>query len=220
MDNNLEIISAKIAAAAEKSPNKGITDIQVVAASKNRDIATLKKLFATSRISALGENKVQEFVAKYDPDVVWDFIGQLQTNKVKYIIGKVRLIHSVDREGLAAEINRLAAKAGIVQDILVQINSGGEQSKGGVLAEDAEALADVIQNYANIRLRGIMAVAPIDASPQKLTELFTNVYEVYQKIKSKYPTIDTLSMGMSNDYKIAIECGATLVRLGRVLFDT
>lgn len=220
MDNyNLDTISAKIAAAAAKS-NRDAADIQIVAASKNRDIATSKKLFATARISALGENRVQEFTAKYDPDAVWDFIGQLQTNKVKYIIGKVRLIHSVDREGLAAEIDRLAARAGIVQDVLVQINSGGEESKGGVLAEEAEALADVVQRYTNIRLRGIMAVAPIDANPERLRELFCNVYKTYQNIKNKYPNIDTLSMGMSNDYEVAIECGATLIRLGRVLFDS
>ncbi|HOB64131.1 MAG TPA: YggS family pyridoxal phosphate-dependent enzyme [Clostridia bacterium] len=215
---NLELITRKINEAAAKA-GKSPDEIEIVAASKTRDIDTLKKLYATGRISAFGENRAQEFLSKYTPELKWDFIGQLQTNKVKYLIGKVRLIHSVDRDSLAAEIDRLANKNNIVQDVLIEINSGAEEAKGGLLISEVEPFAKSLERYPNLRLRGVMAVAPREAETQTLKKLFMGVREVYERLKSDLPCVDILSMGMSGDFELAIECGSNLIRPGRVLFD-
>lgn len=216
---SLETIIAKVGDAATKS-GRNPSDIQIVAASKTRSIETLQAAFSTGKLTAFGENRVQEFLSKYSPALPWDFIGQLQTNKVKYLIGKVRLIHSVDRNRLAAEINRLAQKNGLVQKVLVEINSGAEENKGGLPISEAKAFAHSLAEFPNLELKGIMAVAPLNASKNKLHYLFRSVYEVYQSLQEFLPNVDTLSMGMSNDFETAIECGSNLVRLGRILFDS
>lgn len=218
LNDNLESVLARIGEAAAKSGRRA-QDIQIVAASKTRPIELLSALNALGEIAAFGENRVQEFVSKYDPSLIWDFIGQLQTNKVKYLIGKVRLIQSVDRDNLAAEIDRLAKKADIVQEVLIEINSGAEETKGGLLAADAFAFARSLIKYPNIALRGVMAVAPKYASKDELIKLFLGVREVFEAVKSEFPKADILSMGMSNDFETAIECGANLVRPGKILFE-
>lgn len=218
LNDNLASVLARISEAAAKSGRRA-QDIQIVAASKTRPIELLSALNESGRIAAFGENRVQEFLSKYDPSLTWDFIGQLQTNKVKYLIGKVRLIQSVDRDNLAAEIDRLAKKSGIVQEVLIEINSGAEETKGGLLAADTFAFARSLTQYANITLRGVMAVAPKSANKDELLRLFSGVREVYQAIKSEFPKADILSMGMSNDFETAIECGANQVRPGKILFE-
>ncbi|MCL2630664.1 MAG: YggS family pyridoxal phosphate-dependent enzyme [Firmicutes bacterium] len=199
---------------------KNITErkVEIVGASKTRSISEIRNLYETGHISAFGENRVQEFLEKYDSAFTWDFIGQLQTNKVKYIIDKVRLIHSVDRESLLKEIDLRAGKIGKVQKILIEINSGNEESKGGISVKDGEAFAKTVEGYKNISLAGVMAVAPLDISKEELKTLFMPVHELFIKLKSQYPTVKYLSMGMSSDYEVAIECGSNMVRLGTVLF--
>lgn len=167
-------------------------------------------------IEIAGENRVQELLEKYDSvrGLKWHFIGSLQTNKVKYIVDKVDLIHSVDREELADEIDKRSAKIGKVIDVLVEVNTGGEASKSGIAPEKAEDLAAYISGKKNLRLRGVMGVFPIDARD----ELYEKLYDVYRKISKTYPNADILSAGMSGDYLKAIEHGANLVRIGSAIF--
>ena len=201
---------------------------RIVAATKTRAIEEIRAVMDTGLVLAAGENRVQEFNEKYTPDFRWDFIGRLQTNKVKYLVGRATLIHSLDRLELAREIERVSANRGVVTEVLVEINSGKEESKGGVFLEDVDRFLDEIAAFSHIKVRGLMAVAPIapqnqdiaDAANQntedQLKKLFDEVYEKYAKLARG--DFDTLSMGMSNDYLIAAACGANVVRLGRALF--
>lgn len=189
---------------------------ELVAATKTRTIDEILLALSTSKVVAAGENRVQEFISKYDPKITWDFIGQLQTNKVKYIIDKVRLIHSVDRYNLAETIDKEAKKINKIQDILIEVNSGKEQSKGGIYLEDIDEFLDSIAAFQNIRVRGIMAVAPLTYDTKELQLTFDEVYTKYSQLKND--CFNYLSMGMSNDYLIAVKAGANLIRLGRAIF--
>ncbi len=169
-------------------------------------------------IKLLGENRVQEYLEKresYAPAEV-HFIGSLQTNKVKYIIDKVSLIHSVDSLHLAQEIDRRAAQHGIVMDILAEINIGGEETKGGILSESAKSFCGELETLKNIRLRGLMTIPPAGCGE----EVFARMQDLFEEIKAKRKggLFDTLSMGMSGDYQTAIKHGATIVRIGSALF--
>ena len=193
-------------------------DIHIVAAGKFRTVPELTTVFSTGKIDAIGENRVQEFRDKYTPDLTWDIIGQLQTNKVKYVIGKVRLIQSLDRLNLADEIQRVAAARGVVQQCLIEINSGSEESKGGIEAEDLSEFVKRLSDYPNIKLRGVMAVAPRGIAEDKLIGCFSKARDAFLSI-CDVPDFDILSMGMSEDFPIAIKCGSNLLRPGRILFD-
>ncbi len=169
-------------------------------------------------IELLGENRVQEYLEKresYAPAEV-HFIGGLQTNKVKYIIDKVSMIHSVDSFHLAEEIDRRAKQHGMTMDILAEINIGEEETKGGVSADKAKSLCGEISNLENLRLRGLMAIPPAGCGE----EVFARMQELFENIKAncKGGLFDTLSMGMSGDYQAAIKYGATVVRIGSALF--
>ncbi len=216
LSENIAKIKQKIQQATEK---RGIEaqKVHIIAAGKSRSIEQIQSLLSTGAISAVGENRVQELLGKYRQDIPFDFIGRLQTNKVKYIIDKVRLIQSVDRENLLIEIDKQAKKHNIQANILIQINTGKEQAKGGIFAENALDFASKIMEYSNIKLRGVMAVAPI-AEQDILKVCFTDAYKVFCNLQDKYKDIDYLSMGMSEDYELAVECGSNMVRLGRVLF--
>ena len=168
-------------------------------------------------IKDIGENKVQELLEKYDRlDKRFNlhFIGRLQKNKVKYIIDKVCLIHSVDNMELAEEINKQAQKKALTANILVQINIGKDIDKGGIFLEDAEDFIENLKALQNLKVRGLMTVLPLNC---KSEELYLKLKEFYDKIKEKN-NLDILSMGMSGDYLAAASCGATIVRLGRALF--
>ena len=215
---NLENIKSAIARAAERA-GRDPAEIKIVGASKFRDIETLRKLWAYGGVEAFGENRVQEFCSKYDENLTWDFIGRLQTNKVKYLIGKVRLIQSLDRPALAEEIERLAAKHGVVQECLIEINSGEEANKGGLIAEEAEEFLASLGAYAHIRVRGLMAVAPQGIEESELRACFTKVEGLFRKLGKDREGFDILSMGMSHDFELAVVCGSTMIRPGRILFD-
>lgn len=169
-------------------------------------------------IKLLGENRVQEYLEKRDSYAKAEvhFIGGLQTNKVKYIIDKVSMIHSVDSLHLAEEINRRAGQHGIVMDILAEINIGEEETKGGISAENAKDFCDEMQRFENIRLRGLMTIPPAGCKE----ETFARMQELFEEIKAARTggLFDTLSMGMSGDYQTAIKYGATIVRIGSALF--
>ena len=171
-------------------------------------------------IKLLGENRVQEFLGKcenYSPDSEIHFIGGLQNNKVKYIIDKVAMIHSVDGIKLAGEINHRAAAHNLVMDILLEINIGGEESKGGLPADDFIETARAAVELENIRIRGLMTIPPAGGDEK----YFAQMQELFENARIKYPFLsgmDTLSMGMSGDYMSAVKYGSTIVRIGSGLF--
>ena len=175
-------------------------------------------------ITDIGENKVQEIMDKYDDikPVRWHMIGHLQTNKVKYIIDKVSMIHSVDSYKLAAEINRRAAGKGITMDILIQVNSAQEDSKFGIITDETEGLIkEILDNCENVRIRGLMCIAPYADDPEDIKIYFDQVKEQYDRFgRIEHPRLDFkyLSMGMSHDFQVAIEAGSNLVRVGSAIF--
>lgn len=182
--------------------------------------------FSVSRgVTLLGENRVQEFLDKrdrYEGDPEIHFIGGLQTNKVKYIIDKVKMIHSADSEHLIAEINKRAAGAGLCMDILIEVNIGGEESKSGIMPEELNELAYKTAEFENVRLRGLMAIPPVDVDGSS-DKYFAQMQRLFTDLQDKTKDdgrfmIDTLSMGMSGDYEHAIMHGSTIVRIGSVLY--
>ncbi|AEV68616.1 YggS family pyridoxal phosphate-dependent enzyme [Acetivibrio clariflavus] len=219
---NLEIIRERIEKAAAKSGRKA-EDIMLVAVSKTVEPEKIIKAIDEG-ITELGENRVQELVQKYDiinRDCNWHLIGHLQTNKVKYIIDKVKLIHSVDRYSLAAEINTRAQKIGKKVDILVQVNISGEQSKFGAAAQDALELIRKISELENLRVRGLMTIAPYTTNPEAVRYVFSGLRKLsidIEKENINNINMEYLSMGMSNDFEVAIEEGANIVRIGTALF--
>ncbi len=176
-------------------------------------------------VTLLGENRVQEFLDKRDkyegqPEV--HFIGGLQTNKVKYIIDKVKMIHSANSEKLIAEIDKRAANAGITMDILIEVNIGEEESKSGVMPAMLDELTSRTAEFGNVRLRGLMAIPPVDVNGSS-EKYFEKMYRLFTDLQSRTSgdsryMIDTLSMGMSGDYEAAIRHGSTLVRIGSGLY--
>lgn len=212
---NLKTITYNIEKAKEKS---GVTHaVELLAASKTQPRERIEEAYAHG-IRVFGENRVQEFVDKYDSRYTWDFIGRLQTNKVKYVVGKVRLIHSVDRTALLEAIDKEARKKGLIQDILVEINGGEEEDKGGVFPQNALEFVREAVAYPNLRGRGIMAVMPKTEDETLLRSLYERLRGVRKEILRFDPSMTLFSAGMTNDYSVAVEYGANIIRLGRALF--
>lgn len=196
-------------------------EVTLVAAVKMQTKETVDELMRVAPDFVLGENRVQELTAKYDPAYRWHFIGQLQTNKVKYIADKVELIHSLDREELAKEIEKQAAKHGKVQDCLVEVNMGSEISKGGVAPAETVDFIHSLASYGHIRVRGLMSVLPNLGDTPELRALYASLRDLFAEVrnmKQENLSADYLSAGMSGDYKIALEYGSNMIRLGRTLF--
>lgn len=196
-------------------------EVTVVAAAKTRTKEEIDALMQCAPDFVLGENRVQEFREAYNPAYPWHFIGQLQTNKVKYIIGKVSLIHSLDRTELADEIEKRAEKCGVVQDCLVEVNMGSEISKGGVEPDSAVEFVKSLAGYGHIRMRGLMSVLPALGDTPELRRLYAELQALYGEacgIKQDNAKIDLLSAGMTNDYHVALEYGANIIRVGRAIF--
>ncbi len=219
--NNYKTVCDNIAAAALKSGRKP-QDITLLAATKTVDAQTVNLLIEKG-LMYIGENRVQEFLSKHEDflPVHKHFIGHLQTNKVKDIVGKVELIHSVDSLHLAKEISKLSAKRNVTSDILLEVNIGGEESKSGLSPDAVLQTACEISKLPSIRIRGLMAIPPVCEDESLNRKYFENMYKLFIDIKDKNidnSIIDTLSMGMSDDYACAVECGATIVRVGTALF--
>jgi len=194
----------------------------LVLASKTVEADLLKQFSALRPGVIYGENKVQELLAKYfvSPDVEWQFIGRLQTNKVKYIVDKVTLIQSVDSLRLAEEIEKRSAKLGKVMNILVEVNVGGEENKGGVSESELFSLLDEIKKMPHLRLKGLMSVLP-NAEEGVLRPLYQKLVALYhkvEKLQAENFEVEYLSAGMSGDYKIALQCGSNMVRVGSAVF--
>lgn len=172
-------------------------------------------------VRAIGDNHVQEFRDKYDlieGNPERHFIGHLQTNKVKYLIGKVDLYHSVDRMNLAEELSKRSAAAGVVSDILVQINIGNEETKGGFEPEEAEEACARISTLPALNIKGLMAMLPFIDDQTELRRLATMMRGIYDRLRINYPQFEHLSMGMSGDWKLCVECGSNMIRLGTSIF--
>ena len=219
---NLDRVHGLIRSAAE-SAGRQEEDVLLVAVSKTRTPEEINTAIQAG-VTDIGENKVQEIVDKYediDP-VRWHMIGHLQTNKVKYIIDKVDMIHSVDSLKLAREINKRAAAKDLTMDILIQINPAQEESKFGVSLEETRELIDqILAECDRIRIRGLMSVAPIAEDPRDVKPYFDKVKAQYDEFgKIDHPNLDFkyLSMGMSHDFQVAIEAGSNLVRVGSAIF--
>lgn len=222
LKNNLEQVKSNIKAACERS-GRNYEDVTLIAVSKTKPLSDIEELI-TYGATEFGENKVQELTDKYEnvsTKVNWHLIGHLQTNKVKYIVDKATLIHSVDSVRLASEIEKEANKKGVIANILIQVNIAHEDTKFGVNENEIYDLINEIKNFEHIKIKGLMTIAPFVENPEENRVHFRNLYQLLLDIKSKnIDNIDMsiLSMGMTNDYEIAIEEGATMVRVGTGIF--
>ena len=208
---NYERISKEI-----KELNKNVTLLCATKTQCAEDINYLISLGCTH----IGENRVNELTEKYDSydkSAELHFIGTLQTNKVKYIIDKVSLIHSVDTVGLLKEINKRAEKIGKVMDILLEVNSGKEENKGGIMPEDVCDFYEIAKEFKNIRVRGLMTMAPRCNTREEYLQYFSLTKELFDKLFKDKPDA-ILSMGMSDSYEYAVMAGANLVRVGSKIF--
>lgn len=198
---------------------------KLLVAIKSAEIEEIEYLCAHHKIDGIGENRVQQLLSRYDRlkalNVPIHFIGSLQTNKVKYIIDKVEMIHSLDRVELAREIDKQAKKRGIVMDVLIEINSAKEESKGGVLPENLETFCDQISTFENIKVRGFMTMGKKSEKKCEYLKYFCETYQLVLDIwTKKYDNIyiPIVSMGMSDSFPYAVEAGSNLVRIGRKMF--
>lgn len=191
---------------------------KLVAVTKKHTREEVDELYRLG-VRTFGENRVQEFLEKYNPNYDWHLIGHLQTNKVKYVVGKVSLIESVDSLKLAKEIEKQAAKLGIVQDILVEVRiSRQDENKTGLDPDQLDDLLEEISKMPHLRLCGLMTIASNTDDQALIAHEFDTMKEMFDKEKAKYPTMTILSMGMSHDYQLAIEHGSSQVRIGTALF--
>ena len=220
---NVARIKADIAEAA-LAAGRNPEDILLCAATKMNGSDAVREAIRAG-VDCCGENRVQELVQKqaqnaYEGAPV-HFIGHLQTNKVKQVVGKVDLIQSVDSERLLREINKEAAKQGIIQDILLEVNIGEEASKSGFRAEDIPAVMEKIGEYSNVCMKGLMAIPPISQKDAENLKFFQKMFQLYVDIQNKINDnvkVDCLSMGMSGDFQNAIACGSTMIRVGTAIF--
>ena len=219
---NIAAIRAQIDAAARETGRTG-ADITLVGASKMNAAAACQEAIAAG-VDALGENRVQEMTAKLAEDAYrgapLHFIGHLQRNKVKQVVGKAALIQSIGSPELLAEVDRQAEKLGIVQDILLEVNIGGEEAKSGFAPDAVEQAAAQAKTLAHVRVRGLMTIPPADATREENMAYFEKVRALYVDISRKmYDNgLEYLSMGMSGDFADAIRAGANMVRVGSAIF--
>lgn len=202
-----------------KNGNNFGEEIVLVGATKMVDKETIN-LATKNGLKVVAENKVQEFREKTEfiENADQHFIGHLQTNKVKYLVGKVSLIQSVDSVHLAQEIDKCAKNKGVVQDILIEINVGGELSKSGFTLDNALLSERTLSEYQNIRCVGFMGMLPKSDNEEYLVNLCKTMRDIFEKAKKVNPNIKYLSMGMSGDYKITIKNGSNMIRLGSTIF--
>lgn len=206
-----------------KNAGRSRDEVTLIAVSKTKPVEMLQEIY-DENIRDFGENKVQELCSKMEQlpsDIRWHMIGHLQRNKVKYIVGKVELIHSVDTYRLAEEINIQAKKQNVIVPILVEVNIAHEESKFGISAEDAILLVEEISKLENIRIKGLMTIAPYVENPEDNRLYFRKIKQLSVDITNKNIDnvfMEILSMGMTGDYMVAIEEGATMVRVGTGIF--
>jgi pyridoxal phosphate enzyme (YggS family) len=226
-----EVIAENVAAVKENMRQAALAagrnpeDITLVAATKVQTSETIRNAIKAG-ITVCGENRVQELVAHLEDNAYEGakvhFIGHLQTNKVKFVVGKVDMIESIDSVRLMDAVEKQAAKVDVIQDILLEVNIGDEESKGGAAIDEVMALATHAMECPHLRLRGIMCIPPAASTDEENRGFFKETYQLFVDMKEKLgdnnPNIDCISMGMSGDYPLAIEGGSTMVRVGTALF--
>lgn len=224
IEEKIDIIKYNIEQSAEKSGRKA-QDIFLLPVSKTKPPEMIREVLKTG-INAIGENYVQEFLTKYDElknEVKeFHFIGHLQTNKVKYIIDKTHLIHSVHSLKLLKEIDKQAEKSNLKKDVLIEVNYTKEESKSGIFVEDLDELLFSGAELKNVNIKGLMMMPPFSYNEEELKKTFFEFNEIFLKKKNENfgnnVSMDILSMGMSGDYTIAIENGSNMVRIGSTIF--
>ena len=222
LKDNFKTVENKVAQACERS-GRDRSEVTLIAVSKTKPVEMLREVYDAGARD-FGENKVQEICEKYDQlpsDIKWHMIGHLQRNKVKQVIDKAAMIHSVDSYRLAQEISVQAQKKGLSIPILIEVNIAGEESKFGIAAKDTIQLVEEIAVLPNLKIQGLMTIAPyvVDAEENRL--YFRQIKQLSVDIKNKNidnVSMDVLSMGMTGDYEVAIEEGATMVRVGTGIF--
>ena len=222
LKDNFETVEKNIAAACARA-GRDRSEVTLIAVSKTKPVDMLREVYEAGARD-FGENKVQEICEKYDKlpsDIKWHMIGHLQRNKVKQVIDKATLIHSVDSYRLAQEISVQAQKKGLTMPILIEVNIAGEESKFGISADDTIQLVEEIASLPNLKIQGLMTIAPyvVDAEENRL--YFRQIRQLAVDIKNKNidnVSMNILSMGMTGDYEVAIEEGATMVRVGTGIF--
>lgn len=219
--DRLEHVEERIQYACERAGRKR-EEVLLLGASKSVAPEKLREFFYCG-LKTFGENRVQEFLKKYEElknlSIDWHFIGRLQSNKVKYIIDKVSLIHSIDRESLLEELQKRAEKIGKVQEALIEVNLGGEETKGGVEPENLRAFFEKCLKMKNINVVGLMCIPPYREDPEDVRPYFAKLRSLKEKLEEEFGLkLLHLSMGMSHDFEVAIEEGATIVRIGTLLF--
>lgn len=222
LKENLKHVEEEIVKACQKV-GRDRKEVTLIAVSKTKPVEMLREIYDEG-IRTFGENKVQEMMDKQEkmpPDIQWHMIGHLQRNKVKYLIGKTALIHSVDSLRLAEEISRLSVKHQKETDILVEVNIAQEESKFGIRKEETMELVEQISKLPNIKIQGLMTIAPFVENPEDNRQYFKDIKKLSVDINQKNidnVSMNILSMGMTGDYTVAIEEGATLVRVGTGIF--
>lgn len=222
ISENLSLVRENIKKACSKA-NRNEKEVTLIAVSKTKPVEMLEEAYREG-CRDFGENKVQEIMDKYEKmpgDIRWHMIGHLQRNKVKYLIGKVYLIHSVDSLRLAEEISKEACKQNVTVNILIEVNVAGEESKFGTTNEEAVELVKSIAGLPGISVKGLMTIAPYVDCPEENRQYFVKLRQLSVDIMNKNIdniSMDILSMGMTGDYQVAIEEGATYVRVGTGIF--
>ena len=222
LKDNLAKVEKNIEEACKKAGRER-SEVTLIAVSKTKPVSMLQEIY-DENIRHFGENKVQELCDKIEQlpeDISWHMIGHLQRNKVKYIVGKVALIHSVDTYRLAEEINIQAKKKNVIVPILVEVNIAAEESKFGISKEDAILLVEDISHLENVRIKGLMTIAPYVENPEDNRQYFQKIKQLSVDINQKNidnVNMSVLSMGMTGDYTVAIEEGATFIRVGTGIF--
>lgn len=224
ISENLSQVRERMAAACERAGREP-GEVTLIAVSKTKPVSMLMEAYdAGTRV--FGENKVQEILEKLPQmpvDCVFHMIGHLQTNKVHQVVGKVSMIHSVDSLRLAEKIEKESEKKGIVSDILLEVNAAREESKFGFFLEETEEAVKAIAALPHVRVKGLMTIAPNVENAEDNRKVFQDLYQLYVDIKSKNidnGTMSVLSMGMTGDYEVAIEEGATMIRVGTGIFGS
>lgn len=219
---NLETVQNEIKTACSRA-NRDPSQVTLIAVSKTKPVSALREAYDAG-IRDFGENKVQELMDKLPQlpsDIRWHMIGHLQRNKVKYIIGKVAMIHSVDSLRLAEEISRESKRRGVETDILIEVNVAGEESKYGISPAEAPELIEKIALLPGIHVKGLMTIAPYTEVPEKNRPYFDKLTQLSVDITGKNidnVSMNVLSMGMTGDYSVALEEGATCIRVGTGIF--
>lgn len=219
MGARLEVVRSRIASAAERAGRRE-AEVGLVAVSKTFPLDVVRTAIELG-VTDLGENRAQELkqkVAAVGPGPVWHFVGHLQTNKVKQVAGAAHLVHSVDRFGLAEALDRRCSALGIRQKVLLEVNVSGEATKNGVEPRALVRLAEEVAGLTTIEVTGLMTMAPLAPDPEASRPYFAELRELREEVRTVVPSAEDLSMGMTRDFEVAIEEGATLVRVGEAIF--